>query len=139
MSADDRALPHGAQCAPEQARTIPYLAAFAVIYLAALLVLRFVPMPKAAQVAVALAPVPFFGFYILRWVRAIRSLDELQRLITLEALAIAFPLALLLILTLGLLHAVDALDMRQFDYLRLWPMVFWFYFIGLFVARKRYR
>jgi hypothetical protein len=139
MNAEDRVLPHGAPCAPEQARTIPYLVAFAVIYLAALLVLRFVPMPKAGQIAVALAPVPFFGFYILRWVRAIRALDELQRLITLEALAIAFPLSLLLILTLGLLQAVDAFDINRFDYLKLWPMVFWFYFIGLFVARKRYR
>jgi hypothetical protein len=128
-----------ASCSPAQASTIPPLVAFGVIYVAAIAALRFIDMPRAAQIAVALAPLPVFAFYLARWLRAMRRLDELQRLIQLEALAIAFPLTLLLILALGLLQMVEALPVRLADYIRLWPVVFWLYFVGLFIARKRYR
>jgi hypothetical protein len=126
-------------CDPVRSRAIPPLIAFAVIYVGSMLLLRFLPMARGATIAVALLPLPVFGFYLVRWIRAIRSLDELQQRIQLEALAIAFPLSLLLILGMGLLQMVDALPLDLRDYLRLWPVVFWFYFIGLFVARKRYR
>ena len=126
-------------CSSAQAGTIPPLVAFGIIYVAAITALRFIAMPRAAQVAVALAPLPIFAFYLARWLRAMRRLDELQRLIQLEALAIAFPLTLLLILALGLLQMVEALPVRLADYIRLWPVVFWLYFVGLFIARKRYR
>jgi hypothetical protein len=126
-------------CPPARARTIPPLIAFGIIYVAAIAALRLIEMPRAAQIPVALAPLPVFAFYLVRWIRAMRQLDELQRLIQLEALAIAFPLALLVILALGLLQMIEALPMRLADYLRLWPVVFWLYFLGLFIARKRYR
>lgn len=126
-------------CSPAQASTIPPLVAFGIIYVAAIAALRFIAMPRAAQTVVALAPLPVFAFYLARWLRAMRRLDELQRLIQLEALAIAFPLTLLLILALGLLQMVEALPVRLADYIRLWPVVFWLYFVGLFLARKRYR
>ncbi|HET9950402.1 MAG TPA: hypothetical protein VFS09_01280 [Candidatus Eisenbacteria bacterium] len=136
---DSPALPHGPDCSPETARTTPYLIAFAIAYVGALLLLRFVPMPRAAQIAVSLVPVPVFSLYLHRWLGAVRRLDELQRLITLEALGIAYPLALLLIMTIGLLEMVGALRHDVVSYLRLWPLVFWLYFIGLIAARRRYR
>jgi len=133
------AIPHGVECTPEQARTLTPLVAFGAIYVGAIAALRFVPLSQAAQIAVALLPVPFFGFYILRWVTTLRRLDELQRLITLEALGIAYPLALLLVMSLGLLQLVGVRGIEAIDYLRLWPILFWLYFVGLFIARKRYR
>lgn len=138
-SNDHPAAPDGPDCTAEQARTLPYLVAFGAIYVGAIVALRFLPLPRAGQVVVALLPVPFFAFYIWRWVRAVRNLDELQRLILLEALSIAFPLALLLVLTLGLLELSGALRVGAIDYLELWPVIFWLYFVGLFAARKRYR
>jgi len=132
-------LPHGADCSVESARTTPYLFAFGVAYVGALFALRFAPMPRGAQIAVALAPAAVFVLYLVRWLGAIRRMDELQRLITLEALAIAYPLALLLIMTLGLLEMVGAVRHDFINYLRLWPLVFWLYFIGLLIARRRYR
>jgi len=131
--------PHGPDCSPETARTTPYLMAFAVAYVGALAALRFFPMPRVAQVVVALAPVPVFGLYLHRWLGAVRRLDELQRQITLEALGIAYPLALLLIMTIGLLEMAGAIRHDLVTYLRLWPLVFWLYFIGLIAARRRYR
>ena len=136
---ENTAVPHGAGCAPEHARTIPPLVAFGAIYVGAIAALRFLPLARAAQIAVALLPVPFFAYYILRWVAALRRIDELQRLITLEALGIAYPLALLLVMSLGLLQLVGVRGIEGIDYLRLWPVLFWLYFVGLFIARKRYR
>ncbi len=133
------AIPHGAGCVPERTRTIAPLVAFGAIYVGAIAALRFVPLSPAAQIAVALLPVPFFAFYILRWVTTLRRLDELQRLITLEALGVAYPLALLLVMSLGLLKLAGARGVEAIDYLRLWPVLFWLYFVGLFIARKRYR
>jgi hypothetical protein len=131
--------PHGPHCTVETARTIPYLLAFAVVYLGAMTALRFVAMPRAVQIAVALAPTPVFALYVRSWIHNLRQVDELQRLITLEALAIAYPLALLLIMTIGLLEMVGAIRHDLVTYLRLWPIVFWFYYIGLIAARRRYR
>jgi hypothetical protein len=98
-SNDSPAPPHGPDCTVEQARTIPYLVAFGVIYVGAIVALRFLPLPQAGQVIVAL----------------------------------------LLVLTLGLLELSGALRVGAIDYLELWPMIFWLYFVGLFAARKRYR
>lgn len=131
-------LPHGPECSTETSRALPILFAFGVAYLGALFTLKYVPMPQAAQMAVALVPVPIFAWYIWRWMRGVRRLDELQRLITLEALAFAYPVSLLLILTLGLLQLSGIGKPTVINYLQLWPLVFWFYFIGLIIARRRY-
>src|SRR5262245_29922977 len=76
-------------CEARGRRMIPPLVAFGVIYVAAIAALRFVPMPRAAMYATALAPAPLFAFYLRRWILASRGLDELQRQIHFEALAIA--------------------------------------------------
>ena len=138
-AAKNPGMAQGPACEVEQVRTIPYLVAFLVAYLGAMAALRFIPMPRGVQVAVALAPAPVFALYLRRWVHVLRQVDELQRLITLEALAIAYPLTLLLIMTIGLLEMVGAIPHDLVTYLRLWPLVFWFYFIGLIIARRRYR
>jgi hypothetical protein len=128
-----------AACAVRGARMLPPLIAFGVIYVAAMAALRFIPLPRAAQYAVALLPAPFFAFYLRRWIHAARGLDELQRLIHFEALAIAYPLVLLLLMVLGLLDLVRLPDRSTNAFLRVWPVVFWLYVVGLFIARKRYR
>ncbi len=130
--------PQSAQCSGESWRSLPILLAFALAYVGAIFMLKFVPMPRAAEISVALTPVLLFAWYIWHWMRGVRRLDELQRLITLEALAFAYPVSLLLILTLGLLELAGLGRPNFIDYLQLWPLVFWFYFIGLIIARRRY-
>ncbi|RIK73904.1 hypothetical protein DCC62_16355 [candidate division KSB1 bacterium] len=65
-------------------------------------------------------------------------MDELERRIQLEALVIAFPLAILLIMTLGLLELAVPLSPENWSYRHIWPFLTMFYFIGLAIARKRY-
>jgi len=131
-------LPHGPDCSTGPSRELPILFAFALAYVGAIFMLKFVPMPRAAEISVALTPVLLFAWYIWRWMHGVRRLDELQRLMTLEALAFAYPVSLLLILTLGLLEVAGLGKPTLITYLQLWPLVFWFYFIGLIIARRRY-
>ncbi|MSS72575.1 MAG: hypothetical protein EXS64_13935 [Candidatus Latescibacteria bacterium] len=97
------------------------------------------PAEAWQRVGVALLPVPFFAVFLVTFIRRIGSMDELQRRIQLEALAVAFPLALLLLMTLGLLQRAIHLPFEDWSYAHVWPYLPIFYFIGLAVASRRYR
>jgi hypothetical protein len=66
-------------------------------------------------------------------------MDELEQRIHLEALAVAFPLALILLMTLGLLELATKLPPEDFSYRHVWAFLPIFYFGGLALARRRYR
>jgi hypothetical protein len=72
-------------------------------------------------------------------VASVGSLDEMQRRIHLEALVIAFPLAILLLMTLGLLQLAIPLPEEDWSYWHIWAFLPMFYFIGLAFAWRRYR
>lgn len=95
-------------------------------------------MDKWARVAVALLPIPAFVLFLISVVRGIRGLDELERKIHLEALAIAFPLGLVLLMTLGLLQRATELKFEDWSYAHVWIYVALFYFAGLGIAKRRY-
>ncbi len=90
-------------------------------------------------IAVALLPVPFFGLWLLAMVRGIRQMDELERRIQLEAVAVGFPLALLLLMTLGLLELAITLSPDDWSYRHVWAFLPIFYLVGLALARRRYQ
>ncbi len=90
------------------------------------------------RVSMALLPAPVFTAFLWTFVRLIRSADELERRIQLEALAVAFPLGLLLLTSLGLAQRAVELDFQNWSYNHVWPMFALFYIVGLSVARRRY-
>jgi hypothetical protein len=90
-------------------------------------------------VLVAVIPVIPFAVFLLLFIRSIRSADEMERRIHLEALAVAFPLAVLLMMILGLLQLAVDLSMDDWSYRHLWPIVVIFYLLGLTLARRRYQ
>lgn len=139
QSTTPESTPGPEQCSRERARAIPFLIAFGLVYVGAIAALHFLAMPRGAQILVALAPAPVFGLYLWRAIRGIRRLDELEQRIQLEALAIAYPVSLLLLMTLGLLQVIEALPPSLGEFLKIWPAVAWLYVMGVFVARKRYR
>ena len=47
------------------------------------------------RVLIALAPVPVFIWFLWTWMKGLSEMDELQRRIELEALAFAFPIAVI--------------------------------------------
>ncbi len=91
------------------------------------------------RVALALMPIPPFAVCLALFIRNIRSLDEMQRRIHLEALALAFPLTMLLLMTLGLLQRAIELPFEDWSYLHVWSFLPLFYFGGLAYATRRYQ
>ena len=96
-------------------------------------------IPKALRIAIALLPVPAFAFFLVEWIRNIRRLDELERRVQLESLAVAFPLSVVLLMALGLIQSVTQLNPLDWSYRHVWPFLIAFYFFGLVLARRRYR
>ncbi len=101
--------------------------------------LKSFEMGTLLRVVVALFPV--IPFVILLWmiIRGISQMDELERRIQLEALAVAFPLTFLMLMTLGLLELAIRLKPEDWSYRHLWPFMFIFYLFGLIRARRRYQ
>lgn len=125
-------------------RRFPWLAvlvpaAFVLAYFAARAGLELVEPGSGLALALALLPVPFFAGLIYAYVRAVRGMDELARRIQLEALAFAFPSALLVAFTAGLLDLAGFHGAHDWDLPRLWPLLLLPYWFGLALAQRKYR
>lgn len=115
-------------------------ALFFIAYLAALAMAEWPQLPKVVQILVSLTPAPAFVWFLAAQTRIVRAgLDELEQRIQLEALAIAFPCSLALIMMLGLLQRVTQLNPNDWSYRHVWPIMVALYFLGVVVARWRYR
>lgn len=99
--------------------------------------LDHVALGRWARLALALVPVGLWSAAIILLVRAMRALDELQRRIHLEALAIAFPCALMLGMTVEYLQKAGfapGLGVGE-----VWPAMALLYVPALAFAHWRYR
>src|SRR5687768_13515432 len=95
-------------------------------------------LSSGARLALAFLPTPVFALFLVSFIRGIRSADELERRIQLEALAVAFPLGLLLLSTLGLAQRAVELKFEDWSYNHIWPWFAFFYLFGIVLARRRY-
>jgi hypothetical protein len=111
---------------------------FVLTYFIARGVLEQHEWPVSIRIAAAIVPVPFFALLLWAIISGVQQLDELEQRIQLLALAVAFPLTLLLLMTLGLLELVVKLPPQDLSYRHVWAIVPIFYFFGVFVARRRY-
>lgn len=91
------------------------------------------------RVAIALAPTPFFVWFLWTYINGVGQMDELERRIELEALAFAFPAAIVFISMLGLLDVAITLDPRQFSLRNVWLLMPLLYYAGLYRAKRRYQ
>jgi hypothetical protein len=94
---------------------------------------------KPALIAIVLVPVVPAALFLYFFIRDIRQMDELQRRIQLEALAFAYPLTLLLLMTLGLLQLVMDLNPADWSYRHVWQFVIVFYLFGVGLSVRRYQ
>jgi hypothetical protein len=125
---------------PRRSFLLPAVAlAWIVLYFAARVALSRLELEPWLRVGIALVPVvPFVG---VLWLvaAAVRGMDELERRVHLEALALAFPLATLLLMTLGLLQRAVPLPFEDWSYAHVWIYLPLFYLVGLAFAWRRYR
>lgn len=111
---------------------------WAAIYIASRWALESDLQPVALRMAIALAPTPFFVWWLWTWLEGVSRMDELQRRIELEALAFAFPVSLVLLATLGLIDVAVTLNPDDFSLRHTWLMMPMLYYIGLWRAQRRY-
>ncbi|HWP70898.1 MAG TPA: hypothetical protein VNM36_07360 [Gemmatimonadaceae bacterium] len=123
---------------PLLSRPVLWIGAWFVAWIGARVVLESQSVPTWARVVAALAPAPLGAAALLTIVRGARELDELEQRIQLEALAIAFVLAVLLLMTLGLMELAVTLNPDDWSYRHVWAMLPMLYFAGLVFARRRY-
>ena len=123
---------------PFFARPALWVGAWFIAWIGARFVLESPSVPVWARVIAALAPAPLAGVALLAILRGARELDELERRIQLEALAFAFVLTLLFIMTLGLMELAIPLNRDDWSYRHVWAMLPPLYFAGLALARRRY-
>ena len=112
---------------------------WAAIYVVARGLLEAAIEPQSLRIAIALLPVPFFVWWLWTWMKGVGQMDELERRIELEALAFAFPIAVVLLMTLGLLDLARPLNPDDWSLRHLWAMMPALYFMGLWRAKRRYQ
>lgn len=116
----------------------PYGILWALTYIVCLLLLKKMAPPPPLGLLLALLPVVTFGLFIVKFSQEVAAMDELAIRIYLEAAVIAFALCLLLMMILGLLDLVIALKKEDWSYRHLVPYMAIFYFIGLFISKRKY-
>jgi hypothetical protein len=109
-----------------------------VMYLLARWLLSLEIQSVTARVAIAIAPAPVFGWFAWHWLRMVQKMDELERRIQLEALAFAFPITVLWLMTAGLLMAAAPASVLV-GAEQLWVMLPLVYSIGVWRAHRQYR
>ena len=110
-----------------------------VIYWIALYLLKNPETSGPLKVAMVLLPVVPFAFFLFRFIGYVRSLDELHRRVHLEALALAFPIATLFLMTLGLVEKAGALSLKYWSYQDIWYYLPLLYLIAVAITWRRYR
>ena len=116
------------------------IGAWIVLFLGARLVLdRDLDLPRSVKLTAALVPILPTAWFLWCVIGAVRTLDELHRRVHLEALVFAYPLAILLLVTLGFLQLAIDLPPEDWSYRHVWIYLPLFYFAGLVLAWRRYR
>ena len=108
-------------------------------YFGSRIVLERSDLDRTARVVIAVLPAIPFAAFLWLFVRNIGKLDEMQRKIQMEAMAFAFPLAVLLLMVLGLLQLAMPLPPEDLSYRHVWSFLPLFYLIGLALAWRRYK
>ena len=109
-----------------------------LVYLASRFALQEMRLATPWAWAATFAHLFAFSWFAFVVERALKSADELRRLIQLEALALAFSTTMLLLMTLGLMEIFHG-GRLQFPLRDLWAMLPAIYAICFAVAYQRYR
>lgn len=119
-------------------RVMIYAVIWCLSYLGSLYTLTSLSVPPAAGIVVTVVTMLAFGVFVYKYYRSLFFMDEVNTKIHLEAVVIAFALGLFLLMTIGLLDLFLVLNKGDWSYRHLIPLFFVFYFLGLFISRRKY-
>ena len=119
-------------------RVVFFAALWFISYTVCLLTIKKASPDTTIGIILSFIPVITFGLFIYSIIKGVASMDEVQVRVQMEAVVIAFSLALLSLMTLGLLDLVIALKKEDWGYRHLFPYFVMFYFIGLIISKRKY-
>ncbi len=119
-------------------RVIVFASLWAIAYIVCLFAIKKTTPETTLGLVLSFIPVITFGLFLYSMIKGAASMDEMQIRIQMEAVVIAFSLGLLTLMTLGLLDLVIVLNKEDFGYRHLAAYFALFYFIGLFISRRKY-
>lgn len=110
----------------------------ALAVIATSFVIRFAGLPKPVNIALAVLPLPGLAAIVYFGIKALRAMDELERRIQTETLALAFGIIGGVLVIYGQLQSSGVFSQPE-RWTILWPMM-WGVYMGCFaVVRRRYR
>jgi len=119
-------------------RVLVYAVLWVVSYIGSLLVLKSFALPTEVGIILTVITALAFAVFIYKYYRSIFFMDEVQIKVQMEAVVIAFSLGLFLLMTLGLLDLFVTLNKEDWGYRHLVPYFAIFYFVGLFISKRKY-
>lgn len=102
-------------------------------------VLESADLSSTVRVIVALIPAVPFAAFLWLFITNIGQMDEMERKIQMEAMAFAFPMAVLLLMILGLMQLAIPLSPDDWSYRHVWSFLPIFYFAGVALAWRKYK
>ena len=119
-------------------RVLIYAILWCLSHVGSLFAIKSLQIPIEASVILTFISVLAFALFIYKFFRSIVFMDEVQVKIQMEAVVLAFALGLLLVMTLGLIDLFIVLNPEDWSYRFLVPIFIVFYFLGLFIAKRKY-
>lgn len=119
-------------------RVYVYAVLWLISYAGSLMAIKKLNIEKEVGILLTIIPFLAFSLFIYKFYRSVFFLDEVQIKIQMESAVIGFTLGLLLLMTLGLLDLVVTLNREDWSYRHLVPYFTIFYFIGLFISKRKY-
>lgn len=115
-----------------------YALIWAVSYIGSLGAMKTLELSPAVGIMLTLVPAIAFALFLYKFYRSLYFMDEVQIKIQMEAVVVAFALALFTIMTLGLIDLAVELQPDDWSYRFLVPLFVAYYFIGLFISKRKY-
>jgi hypothetical protein len=119
-------------------RVLFYCIIWCLSYVGSIFSIKLLSIPIEASIMLTIVSIMAFSLFVYKFYRSIYFMDEVQIKIQMEAFVFAFALGLLLLMTLGLIDLYLDLNPQDWNYRFLVPVFILFYFIGLFIAKRKY-
>lgn len=119
-------------------RILIYAILWCLSYIGSIFAIKMLTIPIEASIMLTIVSASTFALFIYKFFRSIYFMDEIQIKLQMEAFVLAFALGLLLLMTLGLIDLYLDLNPQDWNYRFLVPIFILFYFIGLFIAKRKY-
>ncbi len=119
-------------------RVLVYAIIWCLSYMGSLYALKALELSIVVNILLISITAAAFILFVYKYFRSIQMMDEVETKIQLEATAIAFALSLITVMKLGLFDLVFTINKDDWAYRNLIPLFVVFYFIGLFISKRKY-